>query len=150
VAFAGASGFLGKPEKARWIFASPPMVSHTDPHAEHSAEAADRPFSDLRYDRVCRTARSEAYLLSEGDSPLGRVDLHFGATVVHALLVVERDLDDQAVQQLVQRIDDDLVWTADEAREDLLVTIYRGAEIGVISDRDDEGEDDGDDDEDEP
>ena len=110
------------------------MVSHTDPHAE----AADRPFGDLRYDRICRTPRSEAYLLSEGESPLGRVDLHFGATVVHALLVVERDLDEQAVQQLVQRIDDDLVWTADESREDLLVTIYRGSEIGVISDRDDE------------
>jgi len=116
------------------------MVSHTDPHAEHGDEATHRLFVDLRYDRVCRTPRSEAYLLSEGDSPLGRVDVHFGTSVVHALLVIERDLDDQAVQQLVQRIDDDLVWTADEAREDLLVTIYRGSEIGVISDRDEESE----------
>jgi hypothetical protein len=124
------------------------MVSHTDPHAERSAEAADRPFTDLRYDRICRTPRSEAYLLSEGESPLGRVDLHFGTTVVHALLVVERDLNQQAVQQLVQRIDDDLVWTADEAREDLLVTVYRGSEIGVISDRDEEGEDDDEEEED--
>jgi hypothetical protein len=102
------------------------------------AEAGPRPFPDLRYDRVCRTPRSEAYLLSEGDSPLGRVDLHFGSSVVHALLVVEREMDENEMRGLVQRLDDDLVWTADQAREDFLVTVYRGTEIGVISDREDE------------
>jgi hypothetical protein len=80
-------------------------------------------------------------LLSEGDAPLGRVDLHFGGTVVHAVLIVERDLGDDGVRGLVQRIDDDLVWTADEAREDFLVTVYRGTEIGVLSDREDGDED---------
>ena len=114
------------------------MMSHTRAASQEVAEHEDRPFPDLRYDRVCRTERSEGYLLSEGESPLGRVDLHFGSSVVHALLVVERDLDDDGVQRLVQRIDDDLVWTADVAREDFLVTVYRGTEIGVISDRADE------------
>jgi len=103
-------------------------------------QADERPFPELRYDRVCRTARSEAFLLSEGDTPLGRLDLHFGSTVVHALLVVERDLEDDDVHALVQRIDDDLAWTADEAREDFLVTVYRGTEIGVISDREEDEE----------
>ena len=107
---------------------------------------ADVPFPELRYDRVCRTPHSEGYLLSEAGEPLGRVDLHFGATVVHALLVVERELGDEAMRGLVQRIDDDLVWTADQPREDLLVTIYRGSETGVISDR--EGEESEEDDED--
>ncbi len=79
-------------------------------------------------------------MLSEGEAPLGRVDVHFGGSVVHALLVVERDLDDDDVHRLVQRIDDDLVWTADVAREDFLVTVYRGTEIGVLSDRADEEE----------
>jgi hypothetical protein len=101
-------------------------------------------FSDLRYDRVCRTAESEAYLLSDGDSPFGRVDLHFGASVVHGVLIVERDLSDEDVHGLVQRIDDDLVWTADRPREDFLVTVYRGTERGVISDteEDDDSEED--------
>ena len=111
------------------------MISHTGPASQEGAGDEDRAFPDLRYDRVCRTERSEAYLLSEGESPLGRVDLHFGGSVVHALLVVERDLDEDGVQRLVERIDDDLVWTADVAREDFLVTVYRGTEIGVISDR---------------
>jgi hypothetical protein len=110
---------------------------------------ADVPFPELRYDRVCRTPHSEGYLLSEAGEPLGRVDLHFGASVVHALLVVERELGDEAMRGLVQRIDDDLVWTADQPREDFLVTIYRGSEIGVISDHpangdEDEEEDDSD------
>ena len=104
----------------------------------------DSLFSDLRYDRVCRTPQSEAYLLSEGDSPFGRIDLHFGTSVVHGVLIVERDLSDEDLHGLVQRIDDDLVWTADRPREDFLVTVYQGTERGVISD----GEDDDDGDED--
>jgi len=99
-------------------------------------------FSQLRYDRVCRTAESEAYLLSEGDSPFGRVDLHFGSSVVHGMLIVERDLDDDELHGLVQRIDEDLVWTADRPRDDFLVTVYQGTERGVISDGNDSEDDD--------
>ena len=112
-------------------------------------ESVDVAFPGLRYDRVCRTPHSEAYLLSEGDSPFGRVDLHFGSSVVHAVLIVERDLDDEDLRGLVQRIDDDLVWTADQPREDFLITVYRGSETGVISIRDDaSGDEDADQDED--
>ena len=116
------------------------MLSHGELVSQEAVDAAERPFPDLRYDRVCRTPQSEAYLLSEGESPLGRVDLHFGVSVVHALLVVERELTDDEVRGLVQRVDDDLVWTADQPREDFLVTVYRGSEIGVISDRDESAE----------
>jgi hypothetical protein len=105
-------------------------------------------FPDLRYDRVCRTSHSEAYLLSEGDSAFGRVDIHFGASVVHAVLIVERDMSDEDLHGLVQRIDDDLVWTADQPREDFLITVYKGTETGVISDRDDDESEDEDDDDD--
>ncbi len=113
------------------------------------SEAIEVTFPELRYDRVCRTSHSEAYLLSEGDDPFGRIDLHFGSSVVHGVLIVERDLADQDLHGLVQRIDDDLVWTADQPREDFLVTVYRGTESGVISDRDGEEADDEDDEEDE-
>src|SRR6266568_4631785 len=107
-------------------------------------DSGDVVFAELRYDRVCRTAESEAYLLSQGDSPFGRVDLHFGTCVVHGVLIVERELTDEDLHGLVQRIDDDLVWTADRPREDFLVTVYQGTERGVISDseNDDESDDD--------
>jgi hypothetical protein len=102
----------------------------------------EAPFPGLRYDRVCRTPHSEAYLLSDGDSPLGRVDLHYGTSVVHGVLVIERDLSDEEMHGLAQRIDDDLVWTADQPREDFLLTIYRGTEAGLISDHDTEPDED--------
>jgi hypothetical protein len=108
--------------------------------SQDDLESIEVEFPQLRYDRVCRTEHSEAYLLSEGDSPFGRVDLHFGAHVVHGVLIIERDMSDQDVHGLVQRIDDDLVWTADRPREDFLVTVYRGSEVGVISDRDEADE----------
>jgi hypothetical protein len=104
-------------------------------------EPGEVAFAGLRYDRVCRTSHSEAFLLSENESPFGRVDLHFGTSVVHGVLIVERELSDDDLHGLVQRIDDDLVWTADRPREDFLVTVYRGTERGVISDRD-SGEED--------
>ena len=108
----------------------------------------DALFSELRYDRVCRTPQSEAYLLSEGDSPFGRIDLHFGTSVVHGVLIVERDLSDEDLHGLVQRIDDDLVWTADQPRDDFLVTVYQGTERGVISDTEESGDESDEDEED--
>jgi hypothetical protein len=116
--------------------------------AQDDLGAIEVVFPELRYDRVCRTASSEAYLLSEGDAPFGRVDLHFGTSVVHGLLVVERELSDEDLHGLVQRIDDDLVWTADCTRDDFLVTVYRGSETGVISDHDSDEADGDEDDED--
>ena len=106
--------------------------------SDSGLDSAEVVFADLRYDRVCRTADSEAYLLSQADSPFGRIDLHFGASVVHGVLIVERDLSDEDLHGLVQRIDDDLVWTADRPRDDFEVTVYQGALRGVISDSDDD------------
>ena len=116
------------------ILASPASFPHggSKSGVSDSAEA----FAELRYDRVCRTPRSEAYLLSERDAPFGRVDLHFGTSVVHGVLIVERELGDEDLHALVQRIDDDLVWTADQPRDDFLFTVYQGSERGVISDGD--------------
>jgi hypothetical protein len=121
-------------------------VSHEG--AVEPNESVEVVFAEVRYDRVCRTSHSEAYLLSEGDAPFGRVDLHFGSSVVHAVLIVERDMSDEDLHGLVQRIDDDLVWTADRPREDFVVTVYRGRERGVISDSDGDDEEDHDDDDD--
>jgi hypothetical protein len=126
------------------ILASPTIFSHGGRVSQDDLEPVEVVFPELRYDRVCRTPHSEAYLLSEGETPFGRVDLHFGSSVVHGVLIVERDFSDEDLHGLVQRIDDDLVWTADQSREDFLVTVYRGTETGVISDRDDDDEDDSD------
>ncbi len=91
---------------------------------------------DIRYDRICRTAQSEAYLISQGEEPIARVELHFTHSIVYGLLVVEKDLDDREIAELIQGVDEDLVWSADLPREDFVVTVYRGQELGVYSDPD--------------
>src|SRR6266516_2491707 len=89
---------------------------------------------DIRYDRLCRTSSSEAYLLSQGDEPIGRVELHFTANVVYGLVVVERETSEEELLDLIEKIDEDLVWSADLPRDDFVVTVYQGHEIGVYSD----------------
>src|SRR5918912_3515817 len=59
------------------ILASRGMFSHGGCVAQGDLESVEVVFPELRYDRLCRTAHSEAYLLSESNSPFGRVDLHF-------------------------------------------------------------------------
>lgn len=99
----------------------------------------------IHYDRVCRTDRSEAYLVSKGDEPMARIDLHFTSSVVYGLLVVERELGEEELMDLVETIDEDLVWSADLPRDDFVVTVYQGREVGVYSDPhyDEDDEDDG-------
>jgi len=46
------------------------------------------------------------------------------------------------VQDLIAQVDDRLVMTADPYREDLIVTVWRGVEVGVFADDASEDEDD--------
>lgn len=91
---------------------------------------------DIHYDRICRTDRSEAYLISHGDEPIARVELHFTQSIVYGLLVVEKEFEEKEIAELIQRVDEDLVWSADLPREDFVVSVYQGRELGVFSDPD--------------
>ena len=89
---------------------------------------------DLRYDRLYRTPSSEAYLLSTGEQPLARLELHFTTTNVYALLLFEREPAEEEIAAVVEQIDEDLVWTASVARDDFVVSVYTGREVGVFDD----------------
>ncbi len=92
---------------------------------------------DLHYDRICRTSRSESYLISQGDEPIARVELHYAHSVVYGLLVVEKDADEigeTQIQELRDQIDMDLVETADMPRDDFILTVYYGREVGTFPD----------------
>jgi hypothetical protein len=92
-----------------------------------------------RFERVCRTASSEAYLVVDGDEVIARVDLHFTTSVVYGVLVVERDLDGEELTELRNEIDEELVQTADVPRDDFLLAVYRGQPVrqAPFSDDDD-------------
>ena len=99
--------------------------------------------ADYRFNREARTPYSEVYAIDDGEHALGRVDVHYTGSAAHATLVVHTALDDERVQDLIEAIDDQIVTSADPYREDLIVTVWRGEEMGVFADDDssEDGED---------
>ncbi len=91
---------------------------------------------DLRYDRLCRTAGSEAYLISRGEEPVARVELHFTPPIVYGLLIVEKEFEEAEITELIEKVDTSLIWGVGVQRDDFVVTVYRGTQLGVYSDPD--------------
>jgi hypothetical protein len=89
---------------------------------------------DIRFDRQFRTPYSESYAIMQGNSRVGSVDIHFTTTTVHGTLILERELEESEIAKLIEQIDEDLVWSADMSREDFLVSVYVGKDVGFYSD----------------
>jgi hypothetical protein len=79
----------------------------------------------------------------DGEEVVARVDLHFTTSVVYGVLIVERELEPEAVAELRSEIDDELVQTADVPRDDFLLAVYRGEPLRQepYSDEDDLADD---------
>lgn len=94
---------------------------------------------DIRFERHFRTPYSESYYIMQGTSlqtnnRLGTVDIHFTTTAVHGTLILERELDESDLTKLIEQIDEDLVLSADMPRDDFLVSVYVGKDVGFYSD----------------
>lgn len=99
--------------------------------------------ADYNFERDCRTAHSEAYYISSAnDERLGRVDIHFTPSVVYATLNVNEGVSQEEIQNLIEAIDEQLVMSADVLRDDFVVAVYQGREVGIFSDEDLEEEED--------
>src|SRR5438132_7591207 len=94
---------------------------------------------DIRFERHFRTPYSESYYIMQGTSlqsnnRLGTVDIHFTTTAVHGTLILERELEEADLTKLIEQIDEDLVLSADMPRDDFLVSVYIGKDVGFYSD----------------
>lgn len=89
---------------------------------------------EYRFEREARTPHSEAYSIDDGEHALGRIDLHFTSSITYGTLAVHESIDDSALQDLISLIDERLVMSADPYREDLILTVWRGEEVGVFAD----------------
>jgi hypothetical protein len=89
---------------------------------------------DVRFERQYRTANSEGYLIFIGPDRLGRLELHYTPTVVYGTVLIERELEEDDILDLIEQADDELVLTADVPREDFVVSVYQGREVGTYSD----------------
>ena len=128
------------------------MADKKDIEPEDGAEGkegeSETPTLSVRLTRVVRTQSSEVYLLWEDDTRLGQVDVHYGPDLIHATLILERELSSEQQADVVDQIDQDVVAShlPRFGREDFLVTVFQGRELEPFSDGPDE--DDFDDEED--
>lgn len=88
----------------------------------------------VRFDRHFRTPSSEGYHVMREGERIATVDLHFTLTDVRCTLILEKPMEREQIARLIERIDEDLVLSADVPREDLLVNAYQGTEVGFFSD----------------
>ncbi len=89
--------------------------------------------SDFFFERECRTPYSECYTIIEDRDPVGRLDVHFTNTVVHATLCVSESLTQEAIQDLIETIDEEIVDSVGVSRDEFIVHVHQGRDIGVFS-----------------
>ena len=90
--------------------------------------------SDFSFEREVRTPYSEAYTIREEDRPVGRIDIHFADGVVHLAVSVDESLTQDAIQEIIDTVDEDMVDAVGIAREGFVVHVFQGKETGVFSD----------------
>ena len=49
-------------------------------------------------------------------------------------MVIERELPEDDVLDIIEQADDELVMTADVPRDDFIVSVYQGRDVGTYSD----------------
>ena len=85
------------------------------------------------FERECRTPYSEVYTVLEEDAPVGRLDIHLTPAVTHATLCVDESLTQEAVQELIETIDAEIVDVVGVSRDELIIHVHQGRDIGVFS-----------------
>ena len=88
----------------------------------------------LVYERQYRTPSSEGYRVRKEGAQLAQIELHYAHSVVYCTLVLFEELSEHEQFAMIEDIDDHLVLSAEVPREDLMVTVYRGAEVGFYND----------------
>jgi len=100
------------------------------------------------FERETRTPQSETFVIEADGDEMGRVDLHYAGSTAYATLCVPGDFDDDAIEELIGEIDERLVMSWDPLRDDFIVTVWAGREVGVFSESGDDDDDDDEEDED--
>ena len=87
--------------------------------------------SRFRLVRLLRTPSSEIYLIWEGETRVGQVDLHFADNAVQADVFLEGDLMEEERQELFAQLDDDIVssYLPSFERDQFIITIFVGREV---------------------
>lgn len=90
----------------------------------------------FRLTRVVRTLTSEMYLIWRGEDRIGQIDVHYAGEHIYATVVLEEDLETEEESQIIAMLDEDVVtsYLSRYTREDLVIHVFRGQNIGQYSD----------------
>lgn len=87
---------------------------------------------NFKFSRIVRTESSECYYISNSHGYVGQVDIHL-KRYINGTLVIEQHLPQDDIDFLIMTIDDDIISCMVQ-REDFILTVYEGKEIGFYSD----------------
>ena len=93
----------------------------------------------FNFEREVRTPFSECYTVLDDEDTVGRLDIHFADAIVHATLTVEESLTSDSIQDLIDAIDEELLDAVGILREEIIIHIHQGRELGVYNPPDFEG-----------
>lgn len=85
------------------------------------------------YEREVRTPQSEAYIILDGENPVGRIDTHFMPGVAHVAIAVDRSVTPEQIEEIVSDIDSDMLNTVGNEQDTHHFHIFQGTEIRVFS-----------------
>ena len=90
---------------------------------------------DFTFERDCRTPYSESFIIvGDDDRTIARVELHYMTSMVHGTLCITEEVGPDETRELVRAIDEEIVATAGVPRQELIIHVFQGREIGVIGD----------------
>ena len=87
------------------------------------------------FEREVRTDQSECYTVLQEENAVGRLDVHFANQVVHATLNVAESLTSDDIQDLIDTMDEELIDAVGVARQELIVHVHQGRDLGVFTSR---------------
>jgi hypothetical protein len=87
----------------------------------------------LRFERECRTPYSEVFTILDEDQPQGRFDVHFTGSMIHGTLCVSERFTQEEIQELIDSLDGELLDATGLSRDDFVVHVHQGREVGVFS-----------------
>jgi len=85
------------------------------------------------FERECRTPYSESYTIVEEQDSIGSIDLHYTHNIVHATLCVSESVSRDSIQELIDTIDDELLDSSGISRDEFIVHVHQGRDIGIFS-----------------
>ena len=91
------------------------------------------------FERECRTPFSECYTVVDDDEPVGRVDIHFAEVMIHSTVSIGESLTNDDIQDLIDAIDRELLDAMGIVKQELVIHVHQGRDLGVFTTRGFEG-----------